>query len=450
MLNIVSFNCHSIIKNIETVKQLLNRFDIVLLQELMLMEEDIAVVEQLHPDFNCTVGIKDKNVDGILTGRPSRGVAILFRKYLFRFIEPIKFDDRVIGIVLSNNSFKTVILNIYMPFDKRNNDSLHDFRSYLALIESILHDTDAENVIVEGDYNADPCKSRFWYDVEVFLNRNDLKLTLSCFSNNSFTYLCPATSAMSFIDHICISEGLVNKVSNFEILYNLALFDHFPVSFSLDFDFNLIPLESNFDDDGGDFINWDKLTKENLNEYQDNIDNVLENIDEVFDSSVFTCTNQSCQTHEHIQELDAIYNFIINVLLFSTANFVSFKPIFKQIAGWNDYIKTYYLDARNKFLLWKNNGKPRQSDCHKDMISSRRRFRHILSYCKLNEQNIRNNKLAQNLSTKNSKEFWKQVKRRKGNNSKLFAATKINDECDPSKIANMFSNYFKSIFADSS
>ena len=51
MLRFVSYNCHSVRTNIDIVKQLLSSHDVVLLQELMLPEEDIAFIDMIDSNF---------------------------------------------------------------------------------------------------------------------------------------------------------------------------------------------------------------------------------------------------------------------------------------------------------------------------------------------------------------------------------------------------------------
>ena len=71
------------------MKSLLDTHDIILLQELMIHECDVGILYQLNQDFTCNVGVSDRVNDGIVYGRPSRGVSILYRKYLLSNIKHV-------------------------------------------------------------------------------------------------------------------------------------------------------------------------------------------------------------------------------------------------------------------------------------------------------------------------------------------------------------------------
>ena len=101
MITITTYNCNSIKNNFENVQTLTQEYDIILLQELMLLKEDIAIMKTINESFDCVSCVQDKSYDGILEGRPSRGVAIIWRKNLAKIITPVYCSDRIIGIVLT-------------------------------------------------------------------------------------------------------------------------------------------------------------------------------------------------------------------------------------------------------------------------------------------------------------------------------------------------------------
>ena len=85
-------------------------------------------------------------------------------------------------------------------------ESLHLFRNYIGILESILVDTDAQEVLVVGDLNADPSKGIFWKEVSDFIDRNCLRHFLDNGIINDFSYLCPAKSSVSLLDHVISSQ----------------------------------------------------------------------------------------------------------------------------------------------------------------------------------------------------------------------------------------------------
>ena len=76
MVKCISYNCNSIRNNSEIVKDLLNKTDILFLQEIMLCKSDLGLLNDFNEDFECVGFVKDRESEGINEGRPSKGVAI--------------------------------------------------------------------------------------------------------------------------------------------------------------------------------------------------------------------------------------------------------------------------------------------------------------------------------------------------------------------------------------
>ncbi len=81
--------------------------------------------------------------------------------------------------------------------------------------------------------------------------------------------------------------------------------------------------------------------------------------------------------------------------------------------GWNDNVKQLYKLARESFLKWKNLGRPVNGNIMAEMKEKRREFKKALKFIKRNEEQIRNDKLAESMYNKKYKTFWKEVRNRK-------------------------------------
>ena len=111
-MNIVSFNCHSVRKNENIILELTKNNDIVLLQELMIYSEDIDFVKNINDDFECCICVNNKDKIQIINGRPNRGVAILYKKEFNNFVEQIKINDRINGIIIKEVKYSSLLLNV--------------------------------------------------------------------------------------------------------------------------------------------------------------------------------------------------------------------------------------------------------------------------------------------------------------------------------------------------
>ena len=76
---------------------------------------------------------------------------------------------------------------------------------------------------------------------------------------DTFTFLSPSHSSTSSIDHVLCSGYIT--LSNFKILYDCAIFDHFPLSVTLDVEVtdSLYSIKCNLTQK---FINWELFDKQ--------------------------------------------------------------------------------------------------------------------------------------------------------------------------------------------
>ena len=108
----ITYNCNSVRNNAEIVKGLLEDCDILFLEELMLLKPDVPFLFSLSEEFNNVACVCDREGEGIVEGRPSKGVAILYKKCLSSNISHIEIDDSLIGIIVSSNSDEILMLNV--------------------------------------------------------------------------------------------------------------------------------------------------------------------------------------------------------------------------------------------------------------------------------------------------------------------------------------------------
>ena len=122
-----------------------------------------------------------------------------------------------------------------MRFAESTVQALDNYRRMLAILEAILIEHYINNVILAGDLHADPRMGRFWKELNVLLNSLSLFILDEQLPQDSFTYLCPAKSTTSWLDHVMCTEDLIRSITNMKIDYEGALYDHFPLYFNLTF-----------------------------------------------------------------------------------------------------------------------------------------------------------------------------------------------------------------------
>ena len=359
-------------------------------------------LKELNKDFSCTACAKDLKDNEIATGRPSKGVAIFFRNTLINYIKVIEIDDCMVGITIETNIGKILALNVYLPYDNNDNDSLDRYRTSIATITSIIDEQGIVNVLVAGDLNADPGRGRFWRELDCLFDDYNLRKESEIMPSDTFTYLSAAHSSTSWLDHILVSDSLFEIIRNLNVDYNLALFDHFPLCCH----FNLNLENLSYIDDSistSRFVKWHKMSEQDFRKYDSNVSNALRNLDNLS----LSCNESNCSNIRHLRAIDVLYEDIVNILEISSNEFTFDQKSFpKCVPGWNDRLKNLYIDARNKFKTWKNNGKALDCIEHYNMKESRSLFKNAFNKCKKDETKIRDEKLLNSLNFKDNAAFW--------------------------------------------
>ena len=107
-LTCVTLNCEGVKSKVGYLKQLCDNVDVICLQETWLLEHDLGILNNIHPDFTAfSISGVDSGA-GILVGRPFGGVSILWRNKLPCKI--LNYDDRrMLGLMLEKFHLNTSI-----------------------------------------------------------------------------------------------------------------------------------------------------------------------------------------------------------------------------------------------------------------------------------------------------------------------------------------------------
>ena len=445
-LSVISFNCNSIRKNVDVVKDLFKECDILLLQETLIFSDDLDSISNLALDYaNAHI----PSFDPVLRGEAGRlrgGLSIFWHKRLDKAIAPKIFSEEIMGIKLIVHGVSYLILNIYMPCDDKKADSLIKFRRMCAQLSEIKENENVDNLILAGDFNSDPHKGRFWQELISFIDEENLSIADSKFPYDSFTYFSPAHSSTSWLDHI-ISNNL-NLINNVFIMYGATIFDHIPIKFNLSIPNNLDQSYNSVEPlDPENFVLWPTITNYEKEQYKINCDFDFCNIKE--NEGLF-CRTQNCTLESHKDDLNEAYHFFIESLKRNSDHLTvaNRNRKFKIVPGWSENCKQLYDIARKNFLQWKEDGMIRSGLLYDLMKQSRNEFKKAFKRCKKNEERIKNNKLVNSFQRCNKNKFWSEIRKFKKNNTNNL--TKIDDCMELSDAVKVFNNKFKSIFDDPS
>ena len=87
-------------------------------------------------------------------------------------------------------------------------------------------------------------------------------------------------------------------------------------------------------------------------------------------------------------------------------------------------------------MEWIRSCKSRNGPIFENMKRTRKNFVNSLNFAKKNKKNIPDNILAEKYANNNSKDFWKEVRKRTTNRSPKI--DKIDGKCNDKEISNLF------------
>ena len=219
--------------------------------------------------------------------------------------------------------------------------------------------------------------------------------------------------------------------------------DHHPVSGTI----NISVITPYIDDGNNDVkqkVAWDKLPDRAL-EYYEHL--TEKGFDSIIIPDGVKCIDADCQVHSHVEDIDDLYDSIVNVLS-SSSERISRKhngtSQRRGIPGWNEHVKELHDAARDAYLLWKDSGKPRQGVAYELMRHSRSQFKHSLRVCKNRKNTIIADNIAANLCKKDDRAFWGEIK--KMTNSKIKLPSMVGNANGNDDINTMWQEQYINIF----
>jgi len=169
----------------------------------------------------------------ILVGRPYGGTAILYNRALANSIEHVySCNSRITAILMATHSGKILLINVYMPTNYGDDESLVSYIDCLCNLQALIFEQDIVHVVITGDFNCD-IGSRFYSEFNAFVSDNKLIVSDQCRLDDVFTYISDDGSKRSWIDHILSSPSIDPLIEGVNILYDVIASDHRPLIFQL-------------------------------------------------------------------------------------------------------------------------------------------------------------------------------------------------------------------------
>lgn len=446
MLRISSYNCKSSKRNIGGISRVCAVSDIVFLQEHWLFPADLCSLNSVHSDFMAFGVSSIDPSNGLLSGRPFGGVAVLWRKTLAPLVNPISFDDdRIIGLECCINGLKLLLLGVYLPYNTKHNFDQYVY--YLAKLKSIIDDHDSPHVCILGDFNADIIKqTEFGTELDSFCHDANLMIADTLLlPPDSITHVNDGNGNEFWLDHIVCTQGLYSLIQDIGIDTAIVSSDHFPIFIKLALGTAHNNLDLNEVSESTDrwLVDWSSVEETSVHAFTEAVNTELSKVAIPYEA--VHCRADSCDAHNN--DISAYYEQILNGIRNASRSTVATKlgnHKTRVIPGWSEFVDEKHTLLGDIYSLWALVGKPRHGYIYDQLRIARAQFKYSLRFCLRNEKDLRAKALAEKFAKnpRNMATFWKEVRKLSSNPPLAQSVAGVSGEVN---IANMWKDHFSSV-----
>ena len=292
---------------------LLEKGDIVCMQDTWYSKQDLDILNNLHPNFSGTGVSTTYYQDGLVRGHPPGGVAILWRKNLDLVIKPIDLKyNWCTAIEINTGSNTVVVISVYLPYQSPNNEV--EYLEKLGYINAVTNDLDTTCFVIVGDWNANirngGASTFARHMSQLCMDNSYILSSQALLPTDSYTHVSEAWGSVSWLDHIVSSADVHHCIQTVSIDYDISDVDHIPVLMDLSLDD--IPETSVSNHVSYRRLAWDKLTADDRANYLEVSHDLLSRI-EIPDA--VHCTDVNCCDASHINATHLFYEQTMRSLI---------------------------------------------------------------------------------------------------------------------------------------
>lgn len=453
-----SWNAHGINTAHAYLCELLDRSDLVVINEHWLPRHELYKLNFLHNDFQSTA--TSGQCVGYDTTHAWGGVAILWRKTIDFNVKVLNVDNnRICVICIYQKHCKDIyLIGVYLPHVACKGDSFVDV--LLVLEELIIKYQQCGHLLVMGDLNC-----HFGPEVGIRgsgKTSRQAKLLLSATQRNSLTVvdmgpICQGPNytffseniGQSYIDHCIVSNELVENVLNCTVhsdtIENTS--DHLALSVELKL-INVITPETPTPCNSG--IAWYKLSQCEIQElYTDPVESTLS---VYLANKMYVCNAPfDSDFAANVSDIEDLLQTVVKTMTECSSKLPkkgfnkSFKPY------WTHNLKCLSKRKKRIMEIWRLAGRPRNKEnviwCEYKFV--KREFRREQRKS-MYEYEIKNMKEFAEHSEIDVKYFWHLVNLSRKIKNKTVSPVRLDDNSiltEKNDIKNAWSEHFRKIFS---
>ena len=294
-----------------------------------------------------------------------------------------------------------------------SSDNYEEFIAYLAKTNFFIESANTPTVMAIGDFNADLSRDqRFGKELLHFTDKEGLLLSDFMYlpHQTTYTFFTDAHDTTSWLDHVVSTHSAHQLIQSMSVNYAAVTSDHLPLSMSVLMpveDMQNVPHQENTRNPAKQ-IKWDTLSEHDIEQYRAKTKETLSRV--IFNHDLALCDSVKCSDPVHICGIDRLYKDIIAALEEASEDLVQTRSTSQfQIPGWAVMCKDAHLAARETFLLWRQQGSPKDGEVFHDMRRLRAHFMLSLRQCRLYKDKQIADSLANKFLNKDTKDFWKDI-----------------------------------------
>ena len=310
-LKICSYNCCSLRKNIDVVRDLAGQdYELLFLQETYVTDNrlgDLAFIDENYEAVGSGSVYSERAIESN-AGRSEGGMACLWKRDSQFKINKVIIEKKFIVVSLVYNSLTILVINVYIKSDIWETHTLHDYLESLSQLGNIVTEMKYDSIYFVGDFNADPSSGRSWNNLRTFMYSNHLKcFDVDMLGEETFTFVSYGNAYTKWLDHVVGRDSNCIKVNDVKVLYDKIGSDHLPfiVHITIDSTESTDPVLHVRKKDRAVVINWERLSPEDI----DIIENeVIISLRPYSKSDAFLCMKLGCHDKNHIKQLKDFYH----------------------------------------------------------------------------------------------------------------------------------------------
>ena len=161
--------------------------------------------------------------------------------------------------------------------------------------------------------------------------------------------------------------------------------------------------------------------------------------------SALACRDFNCHNPDHRDNLKDYYESVTRAIINASVPLrVAQRGKSKCMPGWNEYVRDNHSASLAATQIWRREGMPKYGAIFEHKRNCQKKYKYSIRNAKRNENKIKQNRLAKKLYKGKGRDFWKDIRKIKGNNR--VTSTSINGVTGETEICNVWKLHYQKLF----